>query len=116
MTLTAHPAPTITRHVRDLRDLAADVLALLPIAEEVQECRSPQPFRPLRERQVTGGHSDPTAETALDEGRLTVRRCLARTERDLEDAVVALRGVRLGLERALAIVAEESTVSSPPIA
>lgn len=76
---------------------------LLPVAREVQWDRSTAGLGERDEtgRRATGGHSDPTADTACDPGRLYVREVLARCEPNLADAVARLRGVRRGLERAL---------------
>ena len=48
-----------------------------------------------------GSHSDPTPIIAADERRLALRLQVIRSERVLNDAAIALRGVRRGFERAL---------------
>lgn len=77
--------------------------AMLPAALEYQ-WRRPSSVRPdvdTTERE-TGGHSDPTADVALDGRRLRLRAQVIKSERVLRDAVIAARGVRVGLEKALA--------------
>jgi hypothetical protein len=48
-----------------------------------------------------GGHSDPTANAALDPRRLTVRSELRTARRHLREAAALLRGSSAALERAL---------------
>lgn len=92
--------------VRAARDDLAALLPVLDICVDVQWERSPQPHLDVSERKRTGSYNDPTAQAALDRARLGIRTTLARSERELTDAVVSLRGVRRGLELALANVAQ----------
>lgn len=52
-------------------------------------------------RRAAGGHSDPTADTATDSGRLYLREVLTRCDPHLSNAVATLGGIRRGLEAAL---------------
>jgi hypothetical protein len=82
---------------------ATALATMLPAALEYQ-WRRPAVVRPdvdTTERE-SGGHSDPTADVALDGRRLRLRAQVIKSERVLRDAVIAARGVRLGLEKALA--------------
>lgn len=60
----------------------------------------PRPRDDTTERS-TGAHSDPTADIALDERRMALSVQIMKSERLLEQALVAIRGVRRGLERTL---------------
>lgn len=82
---------------------AMAILALLPTATAVQWDRSKAGMGERDEsgRRATGGHSDPTADTAADPARLYLRDVLRRADGNLTDAATWLRGVRRGLERAL---------------
>lgn len=81
---------------------AEALLAVLPTALAVRYDRS-LASRGERDtvRRPTGGHSDPTADTATDPHRLHLSTVLTRSEPHLTDAVVRLRGVRRALERAM---------------
>lgn len=77
--------------------------ANLPAAIDVMYSASPRP----RSREDTAERaknqtSDPTSTIALDEPRLALREQVIRSERAIRNAVIVLRGVRLGLEHALA--------------
>ena len=90
-----------------LAAIAADEIVqlqrVLPLATEVQWDRSTasRGERDETGRRASGGHSDPTADVATDPARLHVREVLTRGERLLAEAVVLLRGLRRGLERAM---------------
>ena len=60
----------------------------------------PKPREDTTER-AKGGHADPTPSVALDGRRLALRAQVLRSERVVRDTVVAVRGVRRGLELAL---------------
>lgn len=79
-----------------------ELRALLPAAIDAQWLpgRVPLPREDTDERS-TGRPSDPTAETALDERRLSVREQVIRSEHLIRKTLVVLRGVRLALEKAL---------------
>lgn len=82
----------------------ADLLdAVIPAVSDAQWSPAPidRPRIDTAER-IKGLASDPTATVALDSARLDLRAQVVRSERVLRDAIVALRGVRRGLERALA--------------
>lgn len=81
----------------------ADALAeLIPAAVDAQWVAPPQ-HRPRLDttERAKGGHSDPTPAITLDERRLALRLQVIRSERALREAIIALRGVRLGLETTL---------------
>lgn len=75
---------------------------LLPALTDAQwsQSRRPLPREDTHER-ATGAHSDPTADTALDSNRLALRLQVIKSERAIRSAIIAVRGVRLGAERAL---------------
>lgn len=78
----------------------ADALgALLPAALDAQWQAAPNP-RPREDttERSKGVTSDPTSANALDERRWALRLQIVRSERMLREAIVALRGVRRGLE------------------
>lgn len=82
----------------------ADLLdALLPVAVSAQWTAAPtvRPREDTAERSKNV-RSDPTSAIALDSERLALRRQVVRSEHALRCAIVALRGVRIGLVRALA--------------
>lgn len=82
----------------DVRVIIED---LLPAALDAQWTRGRVPDREETGRRAKGGHSDPTADTALDPDRLYLRGVLVKSRPSLFEAAVKLRGVRRGLERAL---------------
>lgn len=105
MTETLHSDrnAALLRHASLMVEEVAVILALWPVAEEVQWDRSISGMGEKEEtgRRVTGGHSDPTADVAADPGRLYVREVVGRCERHLAGSLASLRGVRRALERAL---------------
>lgn len=52
-------------------------------------------------RRVQGGHSDPTADAALDSGRLYLRSVVERVDPYLTRLLVDLGACRVAFERAL---------------
>lgn len=103
------PDPTVSPEDADLLALASLAEAearrladMLPDALAVQWSPSPVPKpRDDTHERATGAPSDPTAETALDGRRLRLRAQVIESERALRGSVVALVGVRRGLERTL---------------
>lgn len=98
-----NPEQTIETFTRIIEEEAAALAVLLPDAVERQWTTSPVP-RPRDEesRGVVGAeHSDPTADVALDPRRMAVRETVLRSRLALRDAAVALRGVRVAMERNL---------------
>lgn len=94
----------IAEYVRLIEEEAARLIESLPSALERQWTTSPVP-RPREEeerRSIGDLPSDPTADVALDPRRLAVRDTVLRSRFALRDAAVALRGVRLAMERNLA--------------
>ncbi len=80
-----------------------DALGLtIPAAASAQWTPSPIPKpRDDTAERAKGGHGDPTPDVVLDGRRLALRAQVLRSETVLRDALVAVRGVRVGLERAL---------------
>lgn len=82
----------------------ADLLdALLPVATAAQWTAAPV----ARSREDTterakNMRSDPTSAIALDSDRIALRAQVVRSEHALRTAIMTLRGVRIGLTRALA--------------
>lgn len=76
--------------------------AILPAAVDAQWQRPPvrKASDDTTERSK-GGHSDPTSAIALDDVRSQLRSQVLNSEHVLRTAIVALRGVRRGLERRL---------------
>lgn len=98
--------PDVVRWQHLLALLRREVDALevaLPGAIDAQWERSPVP-RPREDthERASGGISDPTADVAADEARVILRAQLVRSERIARSTIVAVRGVRRGLEMALA--------------
>ena len=88
----AAPIENLLGLVRAEADLLADSL---DIARSVQwEAPRPLPTE-------NGQPANPTADVATDAERLALRLQIIRSERLLREAVISLRGVRLGLDRAL---------------
>lgn len=77
--------------------------SLLPAAVDAQWLASPVP-RPRVDttERASDALSDPAASAALDGKRWALRLQVVRSERHIREAIVAVRGVRLGLARALA--------------
>lgn len=93
----------LLRHAAQTVEEVAAILALWPVAEEVQWDRAISGMGEKDEtgRRSSGHHSDPTADVAADPGRLYVREVVGRCERQLAASLVSLRGVRRALERAI---------------
>jgi hypothetical protein len=92
----------LERLLRTVRAECDSLEATLPAAYAAQWLPSPVP-RPREDtaERAKGGHGDPTPSIALDDRRLAVREQLHRSEAVVRDAVVAVRGVRRGLEMRL---------------
>ena len=91
----------MTSFTRLIEEEAEALLARIPDAMERMWTTSPVP-RPRDEeatRSVGSRPSDPTSEVALDPRRMAVRDSVLRSRDALRDAAVALRGVRLAMER-----------------
>ena len=91
----------LVRLVTMARDDAEAILDLLAPVFDAQWERGRTPERNETGRRAKGGHSDPTADIALDEDRLHMRSVVKRARPSLAQAAIRLRGVRRGLERAL---------------
>lgn len=80
----------------------ADLERVVPAATEAQWTAPPrvQPADDTPQRSK-GIHSDPTPSIALSDHRLRLRDQVISSERLLRETIVALRGVRIGLERSL---------------
>lgn len=88
---------------RRLEQLDEELTALRPlwdIATDVQWERAPADVvgTPLKRR---AERPDPTADIVCDEARLALRRQMVRSNEELAQALVHVRGVRRGLEIAL---------------
>lgn len=92
------------RHLIDLLLREADALsAILPAAVSAQWTAAPVArLRSDTAERPKGIHSDPTASAALDSRRLQLRSQVVRSQSALRDAVITMRGVRRGLEMAVA--------------
>lgn len=88
-------AAPLTRLVELVRAEAEALALSYDIARSVQ-WDAPHPL-PVE----NGQPANPTADTATDAERLALRLQIIRSERLLREAVVALAGVRIGLDRAL---------------
>jgi hypothetical protein len=88
------------RRLTQIRDEVQILESLWPIALEVQWDRAPVDVvgTPLKRR---AERPDPTADIVCDESRLSLRRQLIRSNEELAEAMVRVRGVRRGLELAL---------------
>jgi hypothetical protein len=101
--MTTPESPNLVRLAALACEEAEALVALLPLLIEVQYDRSLAGMgaREAGTRRPVGGHSDPTADVAVDPARLYVRKVLGRSTPHLEEAVKNLRGVRIAAERAL---------------
>ncbi|QZN86598.1 hypothetical protein [Cellulomonas sp. C5510] len=98
------PARTDARSTLGDLVLHARTLALhLEVAEAAQWTPCPRPEAPERQhgRSRSARPSDPTAEVALDEARLALRRVVRDGEATLAEAVARLAGSTRRLEVAL---------------
>jgi hypothetical protein len=98
----------LTRLAELAGDEAAGVLALVSSAGAAQwdvpgRVAGEVDSAPIHGR---GSHADPTAAIALDRDRLYLRAVLTRAEPLIEAALRDLRGVRRGLEMAMAAYGE----------
>lgn len=86
-----------------IREETDALAALLPGAVSRQWTASPVP-KPREDttERASGGKSDPTGDTALDGRRIRVRECVREAEALLRQSAIRTRGVRRGMERALA--------------
>ena len=85
-------------HLVDLLESEIQRLAeVLPTAVDLQWDAPPRPSGV----KVKAVRPDPTANVACDSARLNLRSQLERSSYHLREAVVGVRGVRLGLERSL---------------
>lgn len=76
--------------------------ALLIDARELQWSAAPVPKpRDDTDRKATGGHGDPTADTALDDRRLALRRACRDAEEELQRLAAAAEQARAALSDSL---------------
>ncbi|GAA2843999.1 hypothetical protein Acy02nite_68690 [Actinoplanes cyaneus] len=81
----------------------ADALDMvIPAAVEAQWTAAPvaRPRDDTTER-AKNQRADPTSDVALDTARQALRQQVVESETSLRKTIIALRGVRLGLERSL---------------
>jgi hypothetical protein len=91
----------VTRLIEHLREEAARLEKLWPVAVECQWMAAPRLSGVVAERKGRGERVDPTAGVALDDARLALRTQIARSEALVRESVVNARGVRRGIEIAL---------------
>lgn len=96
--------PRLDALVDLIRQETDALLDVLPEATARQWSLSPvpKPREDTPQRASGDRPADPTGDTVLDPRRLAVRETVARSERVLRDAAIALRGTRLAMERAVA--------------
>lgn len=82
--------------------LTKEIAALAPVLDKALAAQwsVPPARRPDEDtaERSKGPHSDPTLGIALDERRLALSAQVKESDRVLRDAIVAVRGVRRGLE------------------
>lgn len=82
--------------------LTKEIAELAPVLDRARAAQWSVPPRRRPDEDTTersqGPHSDPTPGIALDERRLSLSAQVKESERVLREAVVAVRGVRRGLE------------------
>lgn len=107
MTHASHPPledfdlEVLVRLVREEVEALTEALPAA-LARQWEASPVPRPREDTTERATGERPSDPTASTALDPRRIAVRETVLRAEEALRGAAVTVRGVRRGLEIAVA--------------
>ena len=95
--------PGMYRLAQLIEQETEELMSALPAALARQWTASPVP-KPREDttQRASGGKSDPTSDIVMDQRRLAVRETVIRSEVVLRDALIALRGTRLAMVRAVA--------------